>query len=83
MQLSETGESRVNGYLYVRGFPVGLGAHFQLEPGMELHGGYWIIPFAVFCGLGIFIGTHRGARRFLGWWRRRKGVAPVPPFIGR
>jgi hypothetical protein len=57
------------GIRYVHGFPIGLGAHFPLEPGAELGGGYWIVPFALFCGLGIFVGTHRGARKFLAWWR--------------
>ena len=60
------------GVQYVRGFPVGLGAHFPLTPGIELRGGYWVIPAALFCGLGIFVGTHRGARRFLSWWRERR-----------
>lgn len=60
------------GVHYVHGFPIGLGAHFPLEPGVELRGGYWVIPFALFCGLGIFVGTHRGARRFLAWWRGRR-----------
>jgi uncharacterized membrane protein len=60
------------GVQYIRGIPVGLGAHFPLEPGVELHGGYWVVPVALFCGLGIFVGTHRGARRFLSWWRERR-----------
>ena len=60
------------GVQYVGGFPIGLGAHFPLTPGIELRGGYWVIPFAVFCGLGIFVGTHRGARHFLSWWRERR-----------
>src|SRR6185295_4116593 len=59
------------GVQYIRGFPVGIGAHFPLKPGMELHGGYAVIPFALVCGLGILVGTHRGARRFLTWWRNR------------
>jgi hypothetical protein len=60
------------GVQYVHGIPIGLGAHFPLEPGTELGGGYWVIPVALFCGLGIFVGTHRGARRFLAWWRGRR-----------
>jgi len=60
------------GLQFVRGFPVGLGVHFPLKPGMELHGGYAVIPFALACGLGIFVGTHRGARAFLTWWRNRR-----------
>jgi len=60
------------GVQYVHGFPIGLGAQFPLEPGTELGGGYWWIPFALFFGLGIFVGTHRGARCFLSWWRERR-----------
>jgi uncharacterized membrane protein len=56
----------------IHGFPIGLSAHFPLEPGADLRGGYWVMPFALFCGLGIFVGTHRGARRFLRWWRERR-----------
>lgn len=60
------------GVQYVNGFPIGLGAHFPLTPGTELHGGYWIVPLAMFCGMGMFVGTHRGARRYLSWWRSRR-----------
>jgi uncharacterized membrane protein len=60
------------GVQYVRGFPVGVGAHFPLQPGMELRGGYWVIPMALVCGLGIFVLTQRGARGFLSWWRNRR-----------
>ena len=60
------------GVQYVRGFPVGVGAHFPLEPGMELHGGYGLVPVALVCGLGIFVLTQRGARGFLSWWRNRR-----------
>jgi uncharacterized membrane protein len=57
------------GVQYVHGIPIGIGAHFPLTPGTQLGGGYWVIPVAIFCGTGILVGTHRGARRFLGWWR--------------
>jgi len=60
------------GIRYAAGFPVGLGAQFPLPPGEHMGGGYAIIPFALACGLGIFIGTHRGARGFLSWWRNRR-----------
>ena len=60
------------GVQYVRGFPVGVGAHFPLEPGVELHGGYGLIPVAVVCGLAVFVLTQRGARGFLAWWRNRR-----------
>jgi uncharacterized membrane protein len=60
------------GVQYVRGFPVGVGAHFPLAPGVELHGGYGVIPVALVCGLAVFVLTQRGARGFLSWWRNRR-----------
>ena len=36
------------------------------------HGGYWVIPFAVLCGFGILVATHRGARTWLAWWIDRR-----------
>jgi uncharacterized membrane protein len=59
------------GIQFVRGFPVGLSAHFPLGDA-DLRGGYWVIPLALFFGLGIFVATHRGARKFLAWWRNRR-----------
>ncbi|HZR24033.1 MAG TPA: hypothetical protein VFA59_10625 [Vicinamibacterales bacterium] len=59
------------GIQFVHGFPVGLGAHFPVGDA-DLRGGYWIIPFALACGLGIFVGSHRGARKYLAWWRNRR-----------
>jgi hypothetical protein len=63
------------GIEYMHGYPVALGARFPLEPGVVMGGGYWVIPFALFCGLGIFVGTHRGARKFLTWWREKRSSA--------
>ena len=60
------------GVQFIHGVPVGLGMHIPLEPGVDLRGGYLIIPFALLCGLGIFVGTHRGARLFLARWRQRR-----------
>ena len=60
------------GFEFVHGVPVGLGAHFPVPPEVDLRGGYWIIPVAVACGMGILVGTHRGARRYLAWWRTRR-----------
>lgn len=56
----------------VHGVPVGLGVHFPVPSDVDLRGGYWIIPLALSFGMGIFIGTHRGARRYLAWWRTRR-----------
>lgn len=60
------------GFQFVHGVPVGLGAHFPMSPDIDLRGGYWIIPIALFFGLAIFVGTQRGARRYLSWWRGRR-----------
>ena len=60
------------GVQYVRGFPVGIGAHFPLTPGTQLGGGYWVIPFAALSGLMIFVAATRGARKFLANWRERR-----------
>ena len=35
-------------------------------------GGYWVIPIFLVAGPGLLFLTHRGARKFLGWWRRRR-----------
>ena len=63
------------GVQYSGGWPISLGAHFPLEPGVQIGGGYWVIPISLFCGLGIFVGTHRGARKVLAWWRASR----MPP----
>jgi hypothetical protein len=60
------------GIAFVHGIPVGLGANFPVSPDVDLRGGYWVIPLALSFGMGIFIGTHRGARRYLAWWRTRR-----------
>lgn len=60
------------GFEFVHGVPVGLGAHFPLSPDIDVRGGYWVVPIAVFCGLAVFTLTHRGARRYLAWWRGRR-----------
>lgn len=59
------------GFQFVHGYPVGLGAHFPISPDLDMRGGYWVVPIALLCGTGILVGTHRGARRLLGWWRGR------------
>lgn len=60
------------GIQYVHGIPIGVAAQFPVAPGTVLGGGYWMIPVSLFLGLGIFVLTHRGARRFLTWWRERR-----------
>ena len=34
-------------------------------------GSYWVIPIFLVTGFGLLFLAHRGARMFLGWWRRR------------
>jgi hypothetical protein len=47
------------------------GASFPGLPGQHVTGGYWVIPIALFLGLGGLVLTHRGARAFLTKWRKR------------
>ena len=35
-------------------------------------GGYWVIPMWLIAGSVLLFVTHRGARTFLAWWRRRR-----------
>jgi hypothetical protein len=65
--------------VFVRdGIPISYGAEFPTQPGIEVWGGYWVIPVAALIGLAILVATHRCARRSLGWWRARIGVWSGP-----
>jgi uncharacterized membrane protein len=64
------------GIQFVHGVPVGLSAHFPAA-GADLRGGYWVVPLAALCALGVFTGTHRGARRFIAWMRNRSAAAAL------
>jgi uncharacterized membrane protein len=65
------------GIVMRHGWPIGVGAQFP-APAEPLRGGYWIIPVCLILGLGVLRLTHRGAIRFLGWWRRRRtGISTV------
>ena len=48
------------------------GGHFPAPTDLHQIGGYWIIPISIVCGLAVVVLTHRGARRFLAWCRRRR-----------
>jgi len=50
-----------------------LGLVSPMPEGATARGGYAIIPLCFVLGLGILVGTHRLARRFLGWWKVRFG----------
>jgi len=49
--------------------PSSLGVRFPAE-GVPA-GGNWVILIGLVFGLGFLVLSHRGARRFLGWWRER------------
>jgi uncharacterized membrane protein len=51
------------------GIPRSFGAQFPRPEGLDLAGGYWIIPIALLIGIGILVATHVAARRWLGWAR--------------
>ena len=53
------------------GLPTNLQIRFALQPNEHPDGGYWIIPFCLFCGLGLLVASYRGSRGFLKWWRKR------------
>lgn len=51
-------------------FPTSLGIQFPAEGTPA--GGNWVILIGLVCGLGALVLTHRGARRYLRWWRVRR-----------
>ena len=56
------------------GFAFDLSFRGGVGPGVRhehLVGGYWVIPICLVVGFGLLFLSHRGARKFLGWWRRR------------
>lgn len=59
------------GLFVVDGIPRSFGAQFPAPAGAEVWGGYWVVPICLAVGLGVLVITHRCARRFLSWWRRR------------
>jgi hypothetical protein len=64
------------GLLLRDGVPVALGAVSTIGPGVEVVGGYWIIPLCLLGGGLTMLVTHRLARAFVAWWRDRlKGLS--------
>jgi uncharacterized membrane protein len=49
-----------------------LGAQFPLPPGATVHGGYWIIPLSIVCGVGVLVFAHTTTHRYLAAWRKRR-----------
>jgi hypothetical protein len=67
------------GFVYVNGRLTGFGSHGfgALPPGVETHGGYWLIPACLLVGLAVLVGTQRLSRRMLAWMRARKSPVRV------
>jgi hypothetical protein len=65
--------------LFLRdGVPVALGAMFPVPPGLDLVGGYALVPLSLLAGGVMLLLTHRMAGTFLAWWRSRaKGPTDV------
>jgi amino acid transporter len=64
----------VNDQAISNGLDIGtrIGAGPGVRAGEHLAGGYWVIPIFLVVGFFLLVVTHRGARRFLGWWRRHR-----------
>ena len=56
------------------GLPRNFGAQFPAPAGMQLAGGYWVVPVSLVIGLAIAIVTHKGARRWIAATRARMGT---------
>ena len=56
------------------GLPTSFGGRFPAPS--EPVGGYWVIPLSIVLGLACLVLTHRCARGFLAWFRRRRAKAP-------
>jgi uncharacterized membrane protein len=59
------------GIFMSQGILEGIGARFPAPPEAPL-GGYWVVPIALALGFAILVAVHRGARAFLGRWRRHR-----------
>jgi hypothetical protein len=54
-------------------WPTNLSINFWPPPGEQPAGGYWVVVIGVLMGVFFFTVTHRSARRFLAWFRGRRG----------
>lgn len=60
------------GLIVRNGGPWQLGAQFPLPPGATVHGGYWIIPVSIACGVGVLVFAHTTTRHYLTAWGKRR-----------
>lgn len=65
------------GFWVVNGKGISLG--IKLSPTVTPAGGNWVILIGLVFGLGFLVLTHRGARRFLAWFRDRRSTGL--PFV--
>lgn len=60
------------GIQFVNGVPIGPAAEFPVPAaGVDLRGGYWVIPLFAVAGLAGLVLMQWCARRYLAWWRNR------------
>jgi hypothetical protein len=57
------------GLVVVNGMPQGFG--MREGPGVEIVGGWWVLPLCLIAGLGLLVLTHKGARAWMRWIRTR------------
>jgi uncharacterized membrane protein len=60
------------GLIVTTGGGFNLGAQFPLPAGATVHGGYWIIPLSIVCGVGVLVFAHTTTHRYLAAWRKRR-----------
>jgi hypothetical protein len=65
------------------GMPQSFGAEFPAPTGLELAGGYWVIPISLLVGGVLLFVTHRLARRWLAWAKVHVLPQSLPSFWGR
>lgn len=59
------------GLILREGVPTAFGAVSTIGPGVEVVGGYGLIPLSLFAGALLLLSTHRLARALVSWWRGR------------
>ena len=60
------------GIQFVNGVPIGPAAEFPVPAGVDLRGGYWVIPLFALAGLAGLVVMQWCARKYLAWWRNRR-----------
>ena len=66
------------GVITSNGVPQALGFRWELGPGQEMHGGWWVIPLCLIPGFLLLVLTHKGARAWIRWIRSRISSVKEP-----